>query len=127
MRLAVHQERVDHRAEIVDERVADDLDHAGLRVDFNLRNVTAVGEGRGRTVADVLHVEAPRQAGGQFHPRVQLLGQFHEADASVGPGDPEPAGTKLDVGRRSFQYMRSDLATLFDDLFTRFDDRLAAR
>ena len=54
MRLAIDQQRVDDRAEIIDESIADDLDHAGLGVDLDLGDVAAIGEGRGRAVGDQL-------------------------------------------------------------------------
>jgi hypothetical protein len=40
--LAVHDHRVDGAADVVDRRVADDLDHAGLRIDLNLADVAAI-------------------------------------------------------------------------------------
>src|SRR5262249_7659199 len=41
--LAVHEQRVDHGADVVDHAVADDFDHAGLLVDLHFAHVAAVG------------------------------------------------------------------------------------
>ena len=60
MRLTIDQQRVDDDAEIVDERVFDDVNDASLRVDLDLGDVTAVREGRGRAVIDVGDIEALR-------------------------------------------------------------------
>ena len=42
--LALEQQRVHDRADIVDDAVAQDLDLAGLRVDFELADMAAVRE-----------------------------------------------------------------------------------
>ena len=44
--LAVDDQRVDGKSDVVDRGIADEGDHAGLRVDFDLANVAAVGEAR---------------------------------------------------------------------------------
>ena len=41
--LAVQQQRIDHGADIVDHAVADDLDDAGLLIDFELADMAAIG------------------------------------------------------------------------------------
>ena len=42
--LAVHDQRVDRAAEIVDRAVAHDLDYAGLGIDLDLADVAAIRE-----------------------------------------------------------------------------------
>jgi hypothetical protein len=44
MSLAVHDQRVDAAADIVDDRIARDLDHAGFGVDLDLTDGAAVWE-----------------------------------------------------------------------------------
>ena len=55
MDLPLHQEGIDHRAEIVDHDVAEDSGSAGLPVDFDLADVAPVGIARDlRTVCSRL-------------------------------------------------------------------------
>ena len=44
--LALQSDRVHHRADIVDHDVADDLQRAGIGVDFDLADVAAIGKPR---------------------------------------------------------------------------------
>ena len=45
MDLALEADRVDHRADIVDHDVADDLERAGIGVDLDLADMAAIGIG----------------------------------------------------------------------------------
>ena len=45
MQLAFHDHVVEHVAAIVDRRIGDDRDVAGLRIDLDLGDVAAVGKG----------------------------------------------------------------------------------
>jgi hypothetical protein len=65
MRLPVDQQRIDDGAEIIDERIADDLDYSGLGVDLDLGDMAAIGEGGGGAVGDQLGVQALWQFRGQ--------------------------------------------------------------
>ena len=44
MALALDQQRIDDRAEVVDHRVLHDLDDAGVGIDLDLGDVAAVGD-----------------------------------------------------------------------------------
>ena len=57
MQLAGDDHRIDNGAEIIDAAVAHDLDHAGLRIDLDFGDVTAVGESRGDFLGGVIDVE----------------------------------------------------------------------
>ena len=46
LHLAAQQQRVDDRAEIVDDEIAQDLDMPGLGVDLDLADMAAIGKGR---------------------------------------------------------------------------------
>jgi hypothetical protein len=63
MRLAIKEEGVDDHPKIVDECVLHDLDHAGVRIEFNLGDMAAIREGRGWAIVDIGDVEALRQIG----------------------------------------------------------------
>ena len=127
MRLAVDQQRIDYRAEIVDERITDDLDHTGLGVDLDFRDMAAVRERGGRPVGNELHIEALRQFRRQLQAGADLFGQFHDADRAIGAGDHKPAGAEFDVRDRRLQHMCGDLLAGLDDLVAGGDDRGAAR
>src|ERR1043166_9967647 len=45
--LTLEQQRIDHRAEVVDDGVALDRNYAACRIDLDFDDVTAVREGRG--------------------------------------------------------------------------------
>ena len=127
MGLAVHQQRVDDSAEIVDERIPDHVDHTGLGVDLDFGDMAAVRESRGRAVGDELHIEALRQFRRQLQAGADLFGQFHDADRAIGAGDHKPAGAEFDVRDRRLQHMCGDLLAGLDHLVAGGDDRGAAR
>src|SRR5258708_34189385 len=98
MELALGQERVQHAAEIVDHGVSEDRERAGLRIDLDLGDVTAVGKGRvRRTIVSVLAetgLAAQRDETG-LESRARNL---FERDGSVGAPDDEAAVVELDIG-----------------------------
>src|SRR6185437_13091439 len=86
MKLAGDDHRIDDGAEVVDAGIAHDPDHAGLRIDLDFGDVTAVREGRWGIRGVVVDVER----GGYIlrhlfvaHPACEL----HDVDAAIGAGD----------------------------------------
>ena len=57
MHLARDQHRIDDAAEIVEHVIGDDLDLAGLRVDLDLADMAAIGEGRRLALISAVAVE----------------------------------------------------------------------
>ena len=115
-------------AEIVDEAVAHDLDHAGIGVDLDLGDVAAVGEGRGRAVADV----ATRRGSAAAPAAVPARHGSAPASSMMPTERSVPAMTnrpraEFDVGGRRLQHMRGDLLAVLDHLVAGLDDRGAAR
>ena len=124
MQLALNNDRVDHGAEVVDGGVFHHLDHAGLGIDLDLADMTAVGKRRGaRAVAHVLHVERGGGAFRQVDARAQLGREVHDADLRVGSGDHKAAARELDVGGGSLEHMRGDFLAALDHLGAGFDQR----
>src|SRR5262245_30278737 len=89
MDLALEQERVDGAAEIVDDRVALDCDHAGIGFDFDLDNVTAVGEGLSWRYAVMRRVEPRLHACRQFRGIARRLRHRENIEAEIGAGHTE--------------------------------------
>ena len=56
--LALDDHRIDHRADIVHRVVRDQLRGAGLRIDFHLADMRAIGEGEVRRVVERVLVQA---------------------------------------------------------------------
>ena len=85
MDLAFHEQRIDHPADVVDDGVADDLQHAGVLVDLDLADLAAVGKRhRGRC-------ERRRLAEAGLHARRLLglvggAGHLGEGHAPIGAG-----------------------------------------
>src|SRR4051794_8222522 len=96
MQLPGHQHRVDDCAEVVDAGVAHDLDHAGVGIDLDFRDVAAIGEGRGHFLRGVVDVERGRHAVRLFS-FAQPPRQLDDVDAAVGAGDGKAAVRKFDV------------------------------
>ena len=130
MDLALEADRVHHRADIVDDDIADDLQSAGIRVDLDLTDVAAIGigvvvggEGAGLVEAAF---EAWRQAAGLE----RRFGDIGDADAPVGAGHREitPIGAdrKFYVGIGGFEQLRGNAFALGDDLVGRHPQGRAA-
>ena len=88
MDLAEHDRTVQRTADVVDGRIALELDVAGLGIDLDLPDMGAVGPGDAVHRVHVLDEDA----------FVGLLGrEFTEADSAVGAGDGELAAGIDDV------------------------------
>ena len=96
MDLACEQQRVERRAEIVDDDVVDDFDDAGRRIDLDFGEmgavrVGAVGLGEGRGSLQLRGIGAG------------ALGEIGKADRAVCAGDPDPAVADLEIARARLQ------------------------
>ncbi len=116
MDLALQQHRVHHRADIVDDHVALDLDGACLGVDLDLGGMAAIGEGRHRGHEDAVGHQPRLDIGRQQRAHEGGLGDFLERLRLVGAGDAERAVAELDVLDRGLEEMRGNRLALFDDL-----------
>src|SRR5918999_6444978 len=113
MHLALEQERVQDRAVVADRVIAGEPERAGLRIDLDLADVTAVREGRPALVLE---------AAGGGEPAAQLLGQILSLErgprhlvkgqAAIGPCDGEAPVGEADVGGGRFEQVRRDLLAL---------------
>jgi hypothetical protein len=117
---------IDHRPDIVDDDIGDELDSAGLRVDLDLADVTAVRVSgllrRPGRMLDQPRLHPGRQAGGLER------GARHrfQRQRPVSAGDRELAVGKFDIGDRGLQNMRGEPPALVDDLVGRERQRPAA-
>src|SRR4029453_9149544 len=99
--LAFDEQRVDHAPDVVHRRVGRDFDRAGLGIDLDLADVTAVGP---RCVGDL----AGR---GDDDATVALASrEVEEADATVGAGDNVFAIGVFEVSARGLQRLRREVA-----------------
>ena len=85
--LPLDDHRVHHGPEIVHQRIAHDRDHAGLRIDLDLRDMAAVGVGRRRGLVHMADVERFGAIFRQARCGAQALRQFDHADRPVRPRD----------------------------------------
>ena len=76
VQLAFDDQRVDDGAEVIDRGIFDHGDHAGVGIQFDFADMTAVGIGGGtRAVADVADVERGRYPLGQIKAGAELVGE----------------------------------------------------
>src|SRR6516162_9802368 len=106
--LSLQQQRIDDRADVVHDAVADDLDLAGVLVDLELADVAAVGEvlhrrgiGRGRDQTHVHALGKPRR----LH---RLLRDVLDGQRAIGLGAGEHAVGKVDIGGVEVEEMGGD-------------------
>ncbi len=98
MGLAVQDERVDRAPDIVDRGVADEIDRAGIGIDFDLADLRAVGEARERDGLVRHRAQRPLQIRRQIRPRRRRLRHRENAERAVGAGDARKLrATELDV------------------------------
>ena len=114
MHLSGHEQRIDDGAEVIDAGIADDLHDAGFGIDFDFRDVAAVGEGRWYRLGGMVDVERGRHALRHLA-LAQAARQLDDVDAAVGAGDGETAIRKFDVGFGGFHQMRRRALALLDD------------
>ena len=116
MGLSVQDHRVDRAADIVDRRVADDLDRAGLAIDLDLADMRAVGK-----AADIEYLlvggrKRPAQRLGQILGIARGSRDLEYTERSVGSLHGEAPGREFEIVFRRFHDMGSDPASLSDDV-----------
>jgi hypothetical protein len=108
---------------VVDNEIANDAHHAGVRVDLDFADMRTVGEReiRRRPRAPL---EQPRlQARRDFPGLVSRLGNLIERQPPVGAVDREISSFEHNVGRRRFHQVRGDLPAFVDHLVRRNQPR----
>src|SRR5262249_11764827 len=118
--LAVRQRRIEHIADILDDRIAYNPDHARLRIDLDLDHVATVGKSDGG-----------RYELGSLGEPSWLLGlciasHIREPDRVVGPPEQKAAVRKADVAWLCVQHLRDKRAASRDYLFGGAARRAAA-
>src|SRR5579863_5369105 len=125
--LAGDNHRIDHRTEIIDAAILYHFDGAGVRIDLDLGDMTAIRKGPSAgAVADMNDVERLRSVGGQVKAAVQFLRELHDRNRTVGADDNEFAMLERDVGRSGFEHIACEMLAPFDNLGSAFNDRGAA-
>ncbi len=114
--LAVDDERIDRAADVVDRRVFDDLDHAGVGIDLHLADMRAVGKARGRDGLVALRGERAAQILRQIGALHRGARDLENADRVVGALHGKAAILEFDVGGRSLQQVLGDTRALLDDV-----------
>src|SRR5215813_14399612 len=125
MDLALEQERVDGTAEIVDDGVALDYNDAGIRIDLDLDDVAAVGEGLSWRYAVMLRIEPRLHARRQFRGIARRFRHRENIEAEIGAGHAEYPIGKTYVLRRDLQKVRSELRAFVDNSASRLVERRA--
>ena len=123
MQLPLQQQRVDHRADIIDDDVAEQFRGPRLGVDLHFRDMAAIGEGAVLRAGDKRGPETElgaigQRAGGVAGPRQRL-----DPDAAIGARHAKDAVGEFDIPRCCFQQMRRDLSPAGDHLLRRADQR----
>ena len=116
MQLSGDQHRIDDNAEVIDAGIANDLHDPGFRIDFDFRDVAAVGEGRWYRLGGMVDVERGRHALRQLA-FAQAARQLDDVDRAIGAGDGEAAIAEFDVGFGGFHQMGGRALALLDDQF----------
>ena len=126
MDLPGNQHRIQHLAEFLHRTVAHDFGHAGVRIDFHLADMRAVGEGHGGG-GEFAGFDQPAFLTGRDVLRIVCRApDIGQGDRPVGAGDAEAAGFQLHIDHRRFQQFRGELAGGFDHLVGRRHHRVAA-
>src|SRR6185437_9240792 len=100
MHLSAEQQRIDHLAEIIDHRVAQDSAGASLGIELKLADMAAIGECREL---------------GRARERLRRLARDAEdVDEPVGAGDDVSAVAKLDIGGGRLEEIGGELLALLD-------------
>src|SRR4029450_1660593 len=110
---------------MVDDRVVLDCDYAGIRFDFDLDNVAAVGEGLSWRHSVMCRIEPRLHARRQFRGMVGRLRHRKNIEAEIRAGHAEYPIGKTYVLRRDFQKVRSELRAFADDGASRLVKRRA--
>jgi hypothetical protein len=123
VQLAFDDHRIERAAAIVDRGIAGDLDRAGRRIDLDLGDVHAVGEGL-RRLGDRFGVEVFGYGAHLFEPR-GVGGDIKQRHAPVGADHFESAVLVSDVGLASLEHAGGDRFGFGEHLSDRFHHRMA--
>jgi hypothetical protein len=121
--LTLHDQRVDHRADVVDADVLADPGLAGLGVDVDRTQVRAVREGEVVRVERGLGVQVGLDSVRQVVRGERRQRDLADLDTLVGALDAEPAGAELQVVGTGLEHVRRDHAGLVDHLVGRLEHR----
>ena len=114
--LALQQQRVEHRADVVHHLVGDDVDGAGFGVDLDLAHMAAVGEVLGLGRKALKRRQAGLETGRKLRRRVGRAHHVIQRHRLVGAGDGEGAVGILDIAFGRLQHVAGDGFALVDDL-----------
>jgi hypothetical protein len=114
---------VDHRfmndgSHVIDRRVADHRDNAGLRVDLDLADVATIRERHLWRVEFAYGIEAPPKLFRKVVRLSRALRQIEDGNSKIGPRHRECAVGKLHIADRDLEQMRCDPAALLDRAIT---------
>ncbi len=124
MRLAVHEQRIDHAAHIVHRRIARDARGTGLGIDLDLAHVAAIGERQ--PLGAVFEIAGKLARGRARHFAVARRGGgFGQGHGAIGAAHAERAARELDVLRRRFEHVARDRRALFDQSLRGAEHRAA--
>src|SRR5262249_41908261 len=123
VQLTFHQQWVDHVADVVNRRVAHQLDLAGCLVDFDLTDVTTVWESALAAVEGASFEQAGLHPLGNLGRGEGVARELENADRLVGAGDRELSGLEYDVVLGRLHQVSGDLGALGDNLLRRVDQR----
>src|SRR6185437_8858398 len=104
MHLSAEQQRIDHLAEIIDHRVAQDSAGASLGIELKLADMAAIGECR----------DLGRELGRARERLRRLARDAEDVDEPVGAGDDVSAVAKLDIGGGRLEEIGGELLALLD-------------
>ena len=127
--LAIDQHRVDQRAAIMGNDIAQDLDRAGFDIHLDLAQIGAIGESGLARLVKGGGRQARRNACGQRLPEiaVQHQGQLAERDLTIGSGHFDKAAFEHQIGLLRFQHLRGHLDRLGAGFHRRHMHRGATR
>src|SRR5581483_12070641 len=117
VQLPVHDHRIDHRADVVDGPVTQDLDGAGIAIQLDFADMHAIREGEIRRIVERVLVEARLELAEWVV--VRHVGRTRygiETHAPVGASHAERAVAKLEIALGRLQQMSSDALALRDYL-----------
>ncbi len=116
--LSLEQQRIDHRPDIVDDRVADKFCGAGVGVDFDLADMATVWKGRRVGLEGGLRLKRRLDPRRQHHV-IGLARHLADIQSPVGPGDAELAVLEHDILGRGLQHVGGEDLALLDNPVTR--------
>ena len=127
MHLPLDNERVHHRANVIDRSIALNTHHAGIRINLDLARLRAVGPGQVDRVVERLLMQC------RFHARRQVVRigrcscNLQEGDAAIRAIDPKVAASGFDfmthVGVGRFHQMGCEQPCLGENLVAGASDR----